>query len=456
MKAVEKQKTNDDIVFGKLGFNAKKISPEESQMSMPHSPEEAHDRVASFTFQSRIKGILQPRSKRIDDRVFLVDLTGLRQAYGLKWEVSAAKAHHKIHKILEASLIAHDVYLQRDEASYLVILSGIDLTKAQLKMQLIADDIRAAMSATDKPKIVTIKDVQITWPKSVNFLDTPKRIDIVRDMVAQEDAHREYVFKQSDAEAGKSLFDDVKFIYRPMLAVRTRVISTYVCIPIKPNGHGGFYSGYDMFGANISAENIFDLDSRTQEAVNLELQTIINSNLRSLLALPVHFETLASHHRQQYLTRSRELFQNNTNRIVYELVGVPDHIPQSRMLEFTAALKPYCRAIIARFPITHGAFEFYRSVGLHAVGIDLYAPDRPEKNMFKIMEQFVDNARQTQLRTYAHGVHSVSLYTAAVCSGFDYLDGYALSSVTDSAKDIKTFSYEMLYENTPAPTAVDQ
>jgi hypothetical protein len=129
-------------------------------------------------------------------------------------------------------------------------------------------------------------------------------------------------------------------------------------------------------------------------------------------------------------------------------VGVPDHIPQSRMLEFTAALKPYCRAVIARFPIIHGAFEFYRSVGLHAVGIDLYASGKPEKNMFKTLEQFVDNAHKTQLKTYAHGVHSVSLYTAAVCSGFDYLDGYALSSVSDAAKGVEMFSYEMLYENT--------
>jgi EAL domain-containing protein (putative c-di-GMP-specific phosphodiesterase class I) len=443
----EEKKSNSDIVFESLGFKSKPASPEQPLLEMPHSPQEAHDSVARIAFESRINDILQPKNKRPRDRIFVLNLNGLRNALNSKWEKSAKKVHTRLHKILEESMIAHDVFFQKDDVTYFIVFSDIDISMAQLKVQMIAQDMRMAIAGTNEPSLITVQDVQVLWPKMVKFQDTPSRDDIVHAMLSAEDTHRKFVFNQAQDNTSGQLFEDVKFVYRPMLAVRTRVISTYISIPIKPNGHGGYFSGYEMLGAHPSIDNIFELDSLTQEAVNNELKTLIHSNMRSLLALPVHFETLASHRRQQYLTRARELFENNTNRLVYELVGLPDHIPQSRMLEFTAALKPHCRAIMARFPPTHGAFESYRSVGLHAVGVDLYSPNKTEKAIIKILEQFIDHAHQTQLKTYAHGIHSISLYTSAVCAGFDYLDGYALSSVVDKAKDITSFSYDMIYKD---------
>lgn len=443
-----------DSVFTKLGFKSQQISPKEYPMEMPHSPEEAHDRVAHFTFQSRINAIMQRHGKRGDDWIFLLDLSGLRQGLGDTWEKLHGKIHTKIHQLLEDALIAHDIYMQRDDTSYFVVISGLEQTKAQLKIRMIAEDIGKAVTQNDRPGLIAIKDVKVSWPNHVTYDDTPARDTIIREMLAKEDAHREFVFSHAGDDSS-TVFDDIKFIFRPMLAVRTRIISTYVCIPIKADGHGGYASGYDILGTQPSIDNIYKLDCLTQDAVESELKKLVERNMRSLLALPVHFETLASHRRQNYLTRARELFQDYTSRIVFELVGVPDHIPQSRMLEFTAALKPHCRAIIARFPPSHGEFEAYRSVGLHAVGIDLYAPDKTEKNLFKSLEQFIEHAHQTQLRTYAHGIHRVSLYTAAVCAGFDYLDGYALSSVVDEATDIESFSYDMLYRDIQAPKSQD-
>lgn len=442
----KEQEVNSDSVLESLGIKAKLSSPEHPILDMPTSPQEAHDSVARVTFEARIGDMLHPQNKRPRDRIFTFNLTGLRSALSSKWEKSAKKVHSRLHNILEESMITADVYFQKDDVTYFFILSDIDLSMAQLKMQVIAQDMRMAIAGTNEPSLITVQDVQVSWPKQVKLQDTPSKDDVIRTMLSTEDTHRQFLYNQAQENSAGQLFADVKFIYRPMLAVRTRVISTYICIPIKPNGHGGYFSGYEMLGAHPSIDNIFELDSLTQEAVNNELETLIHSNLRSLLALPVHFETLASHRRQQYLTRARELFENHTNRIVYELVGVPDHIPQSRMLEFTAALKPHCRAIMARFPPTHGAFESYRSVGLHAVGVDLYSPNKTEKAMLKTLEQFIDHAHQTQLRTYAHGIHSISLYTSAVCAGFDYLDGYALSSVVDKAKDITSFSYDMIYQ----------
>lgn len=444
--AVE-EKTNTEVVFEKLGFKPKRFLREYFAADMPSSPEEAHDRVAYFTFESRVNAILQLHSKRSDDRVFLLNLGNLRRVIGDKWEKNSKQIHKNIHSILHDSLISDDIYMKRDDFAYVIAMSDIKLARAQLKMQVIAEAIGESIVGKKVPNLITVKDVKISWPKHAKLQDTPNKDDIIHGMLAEDDTRRKNALSQLEEGASSSLFDGVKFIFRPMLAVRTQVISTHICIPIKPGGHGGYFSGYDVIGHKPSIETIFELDQMTQELVQKELMVMVANNVRSLLALPVHFETLASHHRQQYLTRARELFGERAKRIIYELVGVPHHIPQSRMLEFTSALKPHSRAVIARFPTSHGAFESYRSVGLHAVGVDLYSSDKPERTLFKGLEQFVDHANKAQLKTYAHGIHSVSLYTASVCAGFDYLDGYALSSVLDQAKDISAFSYDMLYRD---------
>lgn len=440
-------KSNVDLVLKELGFGKTTPELENVPLEMPHSPDEAHDRVAWHSFESRINDILQPRSTHFDDRIFLLDFTASRIAMGDEWERQSNAFHSKIHEHLEDNLIAHDIYFQRDAVSYFVIISGIREDMAFLKIHTIADDIRKTILQQNDPKAIKICRAIVSWPKMVKLEDIPSKNDVIHSMVAAEDSHRNFVFSQDVDSSSATFFSDVKCVFRPMLSVRTRIISTYICIPVKPNGHGGYYSGYEMLGPHPSIDKIFELDTLVQEAADKELQRLVDTNMRSLLALPVHFETLASHRRQQYLTRARELFERYTNRIVFELVGAPDHIPQSRMLEFTSALKPHCRAIIARFPPSHGAFESYRSVGLHAVGVDLYSPDKAEKTIFKSLQQFIEHAQQTQLKTYAHGIHSVSLYTAAVTAGFDYLDGYALSSVADEAKDIVPFSYDMLYKS---------
>ena len=132
-------------------------------------------------------------------------------------------------------------------------------------------------------------------------------------------------------------------------------------------------------------------------------------------------------------------------RIVFEMVGLPENIPQPRILELSAVLRNHSRAIIARFSPEHGNFPAYRAAGLHAVGIDVFSMGKTENMMVKDMEKFVKNAKQNELKTYIHGIRSISLLTAAISIGFDYLDGYALGSVVDQAQDIRGFSMADAY-----------
>ena len=93
----------------------------------------------------------------------------------------------------------------------------------------------------------------------------------------------------------------------------------------------------------------------------------------------------------------------------------------------------------------HKNFTAFGLAGLHSVGMDVFETEKSEKEIMNEMSEFVFNARKNQLKTFIQGVRSISLFTAAVTTGFDYISGYALSSVLESAEDVHAFKLDMPY-----------
>lgn len=239
----------------------------------------------------------------------------------------------------------------------------------------------------------------------------------------------------------------VHFIFRPLWFVKKRVISNYFCIPVVTKAEGGFDSGYDVLRDPRAPEQIRELDILTLNRVARELSLLEKQKLPSLLCLPVHFETLATQrHRIEYANICASVLGRGKPRVVFELVGLPDGIPQSRIQGLAQTVKPFARTVMARFDLSHRTFAAYNAAGLSTVGADIYGDHRAEKVLMKEMDDFVEAASKNGLHTYIHGVHSLSLNTAAICSGFDYVDGYAITSVEEGAKDIRFFDINTPYD----------
>ena len=198
-------KSNVDLVMKELGFGKKKSDLENTTLVMPHSPDEAHDRVAKLSFENRLNEILQPRTKRKDDRIYLLDFTPLRRKYGDNWNKQAKGIHAKIHEFLEKNLIPYDLYFQRDDVSYYLIISGIAEEMGHLKIRAIADDILGSVLKIKDANMVTINHVVVAWPKQVKFSDLPSRGEIIHTMLAAEDAHRNFVFSQESESSSEKV-----------------------------------------------------------------------------------------------------------------------------------------------------------------------------------------------------------------------------------------------------------
>jgi hypothetical protein len=63
------------------------------------------------------------------------------------------------------------------------------------------------------------------------------------------------------------------------------------------------------------------------------------------------------------------------------------------------------------------------------------------------MERLAAMAAKAGLRSYAHGLTSVSLTTAAIGAGFDYIDGDVVTTVVDTPVEAYRFEARNIYAN---------
>ncbi len=240
----------------------------------------------------------------------------------------------------------------------------------------------------------------------------------------------------------------LRFVYRPLLAVRTKAISTFLAIPIREIQPGRFLSYYDVLDAPSDPAWIQELDLLTLLQVGSELERLVQSQGRSLLAVPVHFESLASpDRRRKYVDFAANVFSGRRKRVIFEILGLSDGFPQARIAEIASALAPHGRSVIARFSPRRAGFDGFRAAGIHAVGVDAFSIAESEAAFMRETDLFAAKARRAGLKSYMEGVRSRSLLTAAICAGFDYAAGYAFSPALAAAEDIKRYRLDAPYRD---------
>lgn len=62
-------------------------------------------------------------------------------------------------------------------------------------------------------------------------------------------------------------------------------------------------------------------------------------------------------------------------------------------------------------------------------------------------DRFCDGAQKAGLRTYVHGLRTMSMTTAAIAAGFAYVDGDTIKSVSEDAGGLYRFEMRNLIRN---------
>lgn len=397
----------------------------------------------------------------VGGHLFLLDFHDAKRAMGKDWDASTVSIHNKIEDIIANHLAPYDMQIKKDDQTYLVLLPSLNSDEGQIKAQMISEEIATALLGAAGKNRVGVKilttaasghlKAKATTPMPTMLDKVSSRLDAMpasapgaagRAARGAPMAPVEY----ETAPASRTL-ENLSYIFRPLLSVKSKIISTYLCIPIKEVAPGHFLSGYGAISPSGHLSEVSELDLAACDKVAEELQVLTVTNKRSLLGLPVHFSTLTDPYRRSaYLGKCHTHFSDNGHRLVFELNGLPDGVPEARLFEIVGLLKPTSRSVIARLPTSHTKFgRHFKDAGIHAVGVDVFNARLGETELLHQLDAFARNAQNFKLKTYISGVRSLSVFTAAITSGFDYIAGYALSKTAASAEDISQFRLDSIY-----------
>lgn len=436
-------------IFSKLGF----FSDSENTNQNPKfsSSEYLEQSRELRLFEARVDNVLADVTK-VGGHLFLLDFSGIKANLGDKWTKSRGHIDSQIKSIILKNLSPHELHFKKDDTTYILLLPDLDLLEGQMKSSAIAEDVSqtiSGVSAHFNVEVVTMSDegelVRVNAPSLGHLVNSV--IDHL-ETTSTDGQSDEMDNPRTQGEVSKTnqLLEGITFVYRPLLSAQTKIISTFICIPVRELEAGQLKSGYSVFGKNPKAEEIQALDIACVSKVARELEDLIKTEKRSLLAIPIHVETLQDIIvRAAYIKHCREKFKGRYKRIIFEIIGLPKDLSKARIGEFTSTLKPFCRVVIARISTHHKKLSAVVGTGLHAVGLDLFEGGDDEAQLMKEMDIFVGAARQIKIKCYVEGVHSRSLFMISVTNGFDYICGSALSGIVKNASDIKEFKLEQMY-----------
>ncbi|HKW55666.1 MAG TPA: hypothetical protein VJO12_18405, partial [Stellaceae bacterium] len=408
---------------------------------------------AEPSFDERLKILLAQSGQTtlLAGHITIVGLHKVKARFGATWEKHAESADRIVRTTIERHLATGDIYATVHRVIYVIAFAGLTADEARFKCTIIADEIAKALVGAEGTNLLTVKT-------SVKAVDGSFSLESIKPTDGDGGAggeQLEFVEEETAVPAKKAAdsgrppslvrkeraLANLRFAYRPMWDSARNVVSAYRCIALaaSPDGAPPVDAGV-IVGTDAVA--IHRLDEAVRVQVFKDLEALLRDNCTLLLSLPVHFETFAALARRRQLVEalSKGLDDRGRKLLLVEIHGVPQGVPQARLVELLAPLRPQCRAIMLNLPIEIADFSNLKGCGALAIGCDITGHPGPEFMMMQQMNRFARAvADKTGLPSYLRGANSLSMVTAALGAGFAYIDGDAVAKLIDHPRGLVDF-----------------
>jgi hypothetical protein len=374
-------------------------------------------------------------------RVSIIGLDEVKQRLGPAWERLSGHALRIARNTIERYLLPGDIFTTFGEAGYVIVFSSLDTERARMKCLLIADEVMKAILGEDGADLISVGTAvaQLNGSASLEAIlaaDLPLELQRAQPSAPKDN---EVEFLEVNQPTPSAPDQAPPFGFRPMWDTATEVLSTYLCTPTDS------YLSRDSFAEN--PESLLERDLAMQRHGLDELTRAMEGRSKVLIGISVHFETLAAgSYRRKYLNVLHDgLPREATKFLVIEIMGFPDGVPQSRILDLITPLKRYCRAIVVRVPIETADFAAFDHTGVASVGCDVGGVSTNELAIIQLMTRFNRNAEKVRLATYARGLRSASLMAAAVGAGFRYIQSDGIRGRGNHPLSVVKFNLRDMY-----------
>lgn len=221
-----------------------------------------------------------------------------------------------------------------------------------------------------------------------------------------------------------------------------------VCVQRTPEGANEAFDAADLVPGAAAALTIQRL-MFVRELLGSE----VAPGLAIVIHVPISMNCLSySGTRTSVLSELRRLVEGEQrNKLIIELDHVPDALPQSRLSEALAQVRPYARGVLVRVGTLNSDLSSWARTGAIGVIHDLEASGaaRSEKETLQQLTGFVIRARAAGLLAGLYGVRSRSLVIGAWGAGVRYLSGDYIVSRFGNEPLAQRFEVADLYKTGP-------
>ena len=207
--------------------------------------------------------------------------------------------------------------------------------------------------------------------------------------------------------------------FRPLLNPHKRLVSAY---HLAHGEHGPAFSRMPTQDDELAAE--LDGWCLRQAAA---LLVPVRGRRRAGLLVPVHYGTLATMRwREPFTHLCRRLPLGAARRLIFEVLGLSQGLPQPRVRELMAYIRPFCATIVVRLPPGLPRIEHLASSGVRGLSLAAAGPDGDERAAPAGIAALVATARAVGMRSLLVEIASASAARAALSAGVDHAGGDAL------------------------------
>lgn len=378
--------------------------------------------------------------------------------------------------VIEDNLREKDAYIHNDIGVYGFLFPGVSKNVAELKCQVIADQIgrlindpsnlspdlafeaktRRRRSGTFADLVARQKTNKAASENKTPDADKLRELELKKaqaNMAIQQMADRlsrdgqdskaepvVWLIEDDESKAdNKYLPEGITTVFRAMWNVSNKLLTAHSALPVIKSPEGQIESIISIKGESTKYADAA-CDRLVQEEALKKLHILMDAGHKVLLVLPVHFSTVAHHdYFVSYQQRLRALDEKRRRLVVLELVGVPPDLNGDRIGETVTRLRQVARSVMARLSPSVTRLRPWREAGVHAVGFDVEESQASERVLLKQLDGFAGHAEEAGLKKFVYGLTTRSAASAAVTAGFDYIEGIVVRRPMDSPTYVEPF-----------------
>jgi len=379
----------------------------------------------------RLSALLRPEIRTATAPAFLkrgcvnvIGLDEIQREAGPRWERMRETIYARTEAILRQTLGPADFFIRLNDTAYIVTMPASEAEDSRLCCVRVAHELHTSLlgpCAVEQLHISRVSSVgdelvldKIIMPELAQLAQCAGLKDLVSQDAAM--AARALAARGSQNKPQQPVYSH-NFV--PLWDSRNEAITTYRLVSRRPAMQLGVES---------------ETPARFKEDLALTIASLyfgvgvlarhLENNERFLLQIPITHEILSSPiGRMEIAATCRNLSGEFRPYMLFELSAIPPGVPQSRMAELVAALRPFCRGVMAQIPLRDHGMVAYQGVGLQSIGVTLPKIGMNAAEMRQEVSRVAAAAKRLALASFVFDIPTLDLFSLARIEGITFLSG---------------------------------